>query len=277
MAQQVITQSKVVPAAQYRDPSLMQSLWWNVTDALIITRRNLTYYVRLPQLLVFSTIQPVMFLLLFAYVFGGAIQTQNGNYINFLLPGIIVQTAMFGGSVAAVGLAEDLKKGLIDRFRSLPMARSAVLAGRTLADTVRNIFVVLLMIGVGHIIGFRFQNGFLNAVAAVVLVIAFGHVFSWIFAFIGMMVKDPETAQVAGFIWVFPLVFASSIFVPTETMPELLQIFAENQPVSIVANVVRGLMIGTPHDSVWLAIAWLTGIYVIFVPLSVWQYRRSAN
>lgn len=272
MSEQVLTQ----PRTQSHDtPSLFQHFVWNITDALVITRRNLMYYIRLPQLLVFSTIQPVMFLLLFAYVFGGAIATPNGSYINYLLPGIIVQTVLFGGTATTIGLAEDLSKGLIDRFRSLPMARSAVLAGRTIADSVRNTFVVVLMIVVGYIIGFRFQNSLIPTLGALAIVILFGHVMSWVSANIGLLVKDPETAQVAGFIWIFPMVFASSIFVPPSTMPRALQVFAENQPVSVIATVVRDLMLDIPTDDVWKALAWLAAIWLVFMPLAVTQYRRN--
>lgn len=250
---------------------------WNFTDTLVIARRNLLHYVRLPQLLIFSFVQPVMFVLLFAYVFGGAINTPNGDYINYLLPGILVQTVVFGGIQTTIGLADDLRKGLVDRFRSLPMARSAVLAGRTLADSVRNLLIVLVMIGVGYIIGFRFQDGLASALAAIGLLVVFGHVMSWIFATIGILVKDPEAAQAAGFLWVFPLVFASSIFVPVETMPDALQVFAENQPISLTANLVRALVLGGPTDDVWKVIAWMLAIFAVFVPLAINVYRRSAN
>lgn len=250
-------------------------LWWNVTDTFIIAWRNLIRYRRLPQLLVFSTIQPVMLLLLFTFVFGGAIQTPGVDYINFLVPGILVQTVLFGATQTSVGLAEDLSKGMIDRFRSLPMARAAVMAGRTLADTIRNVFVVLLMIGVGYLIGFRFQDGFLSAVLAIALVVLFGHAFSWISAFIGLVTREPETAQVAGTIWIFPLVFASSAFVPVETMPDWLRAFAEVQPISVTVNAIRALTLGGEKTAVWQTIAWMAGIMFVFVPLAVWQYRRS--
>ena len=174
-------------------------LRWIVSDALTVTKRNLITYTRLPQLLVFSTIQPVMFVLLFAYVFGGAIQTQ-GAYVQFLIPGIMVQTVAFGSTATGVGLADDLGKGLIDRFRSLPMARSAVLAGRTLSDSVRNLFVILLMLGVGYAIGFRIQTNVASAALAVVIALFFGFAFCWISATIGMSVGNVETAQVSSFI-----------------------------------------------------------------------------
>lgn len=193
-------------------------IYWTVSDAIVVTLRNLLRYIRLPQLLVFSTIQPVMFVLLFSYVFGGAIDVGEVDYIDFLLPGIFIQAAIFGSTQTGVGMAYDLKKGMIDRFRSLPMARSAVLGGPILADAMRITFVVLLMTGVGSAIGFRFHDGAANAVAVIALAVLFGMTFSWVSAFLGIVVKDVETAQVAGFIWVFPLVFISSVFVPVRTM-----------------------------------------------------------
>ena len=251
------------------------SLSWAVNDALAMTRRNLLRYVRVPNLLVFSTIQPVMFVLLFTYVFGGAVRIPSGSYKDFLLPGILVQTVIFGSTQTGVGLADDLSRGMIDRFRSLPMARSAVLAGRTLSDTVRNLFVVLLMIGVGLLIGFRFHAGFIAAVGAIVLAVLFGLAFSWISAFIGMAVRDVESAQTAGFIWIFPLVFASAVFVPVATMPGWLQSFARVNPVTNTAEAVRALCQGGPTAShVLHALAWVVGILLVFVPLSVRRYRR---
>jgi ABC transporter DrrB family efflux protein len=251
------------------------SLTWAVSDALAMTWRNLLRYVRVPNLLVFSTIQPVMFVLLFTYVFGGAVRIPSGSYKDFLLPGILVQTVIFGSTQTGVGLADDLSRGMIDRFRSLPMARSAVLAGRTLSDTVRNLFVVLLMIGVGLLIGFRFHAGFVAAVGAIVLAVLFGLAFSWISAFIGMAVRDVESAQTAGFIWIFPLVFASAVFVPVSTMPGWLQSFARVNPVTNAAEAVRALCQGGPTAThVLHALAWITGILLVFVPLSVRRYRR---
>jgi ABC-2 type transport system permease protein/oleandomycin transport system permease protein len=259
----------------------LRKLAWNLTDTWVVAGCNLIRYVRLPQLLVFSTIQPVMFVLLFNYVFGGAIRLPEGvsNYINYLIPGILIQTVLFGATQTTVGLAEDLSRGMIDRFRSLPMARSAVLAGRTLADSIRNVFVVLLMLGVGALIGFRFQDGLAAALGAVALVVLFGFAFSWISALIGLVTKDPETAQVAGFIWIFPLVFASSAFVPIQTMPGWLRAFAEVQPISVTVDAVRYLTLGGAAggsvDSVWRALLWIAGILLVFVPLAVAQYRRS--
>lgn len=251
---------------------------WSQTfsDISQMTKRNLLRYVRLPQLLVFSTIQPVMFVLLFAYVFGGAIRTPGTNYINYLIPGIIVQSVIFGSVQTGVGLAEDLSKGIIDRFRSLPMSRSAVLAGRTLADTVRNIFVVILMTLVGVIIGFRFQTGIGEIILATVITILFGFAFSWISATIGLLVKEVETAQVAGFIWIFPLVFASSIFVPVETMPNWLQAFAKVNPITVTVNAVRKLSLGGDVAVSFIqSFLWILAILAIFVPLAIRIYRRT--
>lgn len=260
--------------------SPLRRLAWTVSDTLVMAKRNLLRYLRLPQLLVFSTVQPIMFVLLFAFVFGGAISTPGVDYINYLIPGILVQTVLFGASQTTVGLADDLAHGMVDRFRSLPMARSAVLAGRTLADSARNVFVVLLMLGVGALIGFRFEGGVLASAGAVALVVGFGFAFSWISALIGLVVKDTETAQVAGFIWIFPLVFASSAFVPVQTMPGWLQAFAEVQPISVTVNAVRyltsdGVAPGTAASDVGLALLWVAGILAAFVPLAVAQYRRS--
>ncbi len=244
-------------------------------DTFVMTKRNLLRYSRLPQLLVFSTIQPVMFVLLFAYVFGGAIAVGDLDYIDYLIPGIIVQVVVFGSNNTGVGLADDLSRGLIDRFRSLPMARPAVLAGRTLADTVRNIFVVLLMLGVGTLIGFDFHNGPLAAIAAIMLTLFFGFAFCWIAALLGMIVKDAETVQVAGFVWVFPLVFASSMFVSVESMPGWLQVFVKVNPVTATVDTVRALSLGGPvTPSLWKCLAWIGGILVVFGPIAVWRYRN---
>lgn len=246
-----------------------------LTDILVMIKRNLLRYKRLPQLVVFTFIQPVMFVLLFAYVFGGAIQTSSGSYINYLLPGILVQTVLFGAMQTGVGLADDLSKGMIDRFRSLPMARSAVLAGRTISEMVRNLFVVLLMTAVGFLIGFRIENGIGPFILAVLFTVLFGFAFSWISATIGLAVKNVETAQSAGFIWVFPLAFASSIFVPIESMKSGIRTFAEYNPISYVVNVVRGLSLGTEiGNDLWYALAWIIGILIVFIPLSVRLYRK---
>jgi len=251
---------------------------WNFTDTWIVMRRNLKQLFRQPQLMIFATIQPVMFLLLFTYVFGGAIRfATGGDYISFLLPGVIIQTIIFASTNTTVGLSVDLSKGMIDRFRSLPMSRAAVLAGRTVADTVRGTITITIMMVAGYVIGFRFEN-WGTGLLGILLAIAFGHAFTWIGATIGLYVKDPEAAQVAGFIWMFPLTFASSIFVPTMTMPDWLRVFAENQPVSVVANAVRDLMTGTVNpDDITVALLWIIGVIAVFMPLAVWQYAKVAS
>ncbi len=255
--------------------SLGTQVRWTVSDTLVMAQRNLLKYVRLPQLLVFSTIQPVMFILLFNYVFGGAIRVPGVNYIDFLLPGIFAQTVIFGATQTGVGLADDLSRGMIDRFRSLPMARSAVLGGRILADTARNLFVVLLMIAAGSAIGFRFHDGLLSALAVPILAVLFGVPFSWVTAYIGISARDIESAQLASFIWVFPLTFISSVFVPVETMPGWLQAYAKISPVTVTVNALRALCLGGPVATpLGQSLAWIVGLQLAFVPLAVRRYRR---
>ncbi len=278
-----------------------------VKDTFVLVKRNVLKNVRLPQLLVFATIQPVMFLLLFNYVFGGSIglalpPAANGQYINWLLPGLLIQVATFGASQTAIGLTDDLKNGVIDRFRSLPMARSAVLAGRTIADLARNAFVIGLMLLVGTLIGYRPGTSWLGLLAGFGVALAFAFAFSWAMATMGLLVKDPETAQIAGFLPLFPLVFASSVFTPTDTMPAWLRAFADHQPITVVANAIRGLTLGrealadvtyglggatvtqdalasapTVSSQVWLAMIWVAGILLVFAPLAVRMYRRAVD
>jgi len=249
-----------------------------VTDTMIVTERNLVRLTRAPDLVLAFTVQPVMFLLLFVYVFGGAIVTPGYEYKDFLLPGIIVQNIAFGGFVTALGLNEDVKKGLIDRFRSLPMARPAVLAGRTLADVFTNALSVAVLLGTGLIIGFSFQASFIEIIGGLGLLLLFGYAFSWVFAWLGLLVSSPEAANSVGFIAVFPLTFVSSAFVPPESMPGALQWFAEVNPFSIVVNAMRALWIGGPAgNNVWGAVVWSLVILVIFAPLAVQRYRRTAS
>jgi ABC transporter DrrB family efflux protein len=262
------------------------SLLQAVTDTLVMTQRNLLRNIRLPQLLLSATAQPVMFLLLFTFVFGGAIaETLPGDleYIQFLMPGLLIQIAAFGAGQTALGLTEDLQNGVIDRFRALPMARSALLGGRTLADLVRNAGVLTLMLIVGFGIGFRYETSFLRFLAGVGLGLLFAYSLSWVMAAIGLKVKTPEAAQSAVFLPVFPLVFASSVFLPTETMPDWLRTFAENQPITIVSNALRGLMLGpevmpagtSVAGSVGWALVWIAGITAVFSVLAVRIYRRA--
>ncbi len=249
-----------------------------VSDTLVIAERNLVRLTRAPDLLVAFTIQPVMFVLLFVYVFGGAIVTPGYSYEDFLLPGIIVQNIAFGGFVTALGLNEDLHKGLIDRFRSLPMARPAVLAGRTLADVVTNALSVVVLVLTGLLIGFQFDASPLEILAGFGLLLLFGYAFSWVFAFLGMIVSSPEAANSVGFLAVFPLTFISSAFVPVDSMPSALAWFADINPFTIVVNAMRHLWIGAPAgDNVWGAVVWAFVILAIFAPLAVSRYRRAAG
>lgn len=251
-----------------------------VRHTLVLTRRNLLRNVRLPQLLVFATVQPVMFLLLFNYVFGGALHAgggAGGRYIDFLLPGLLVQTAVFGATQTTLGLTEDLASGAVDRFRSLPIARTSVLAGRTMADLCRNLFVVILMGAVGTALGFRLGGSIVGGAAAVALVVLFGFAFSWVMASVGLAVKNAEAAQAAGFLVAFPLTFASSVFVPDSSMPSWLQVFTNHQPVTLAVGAARDLMGGTsPGVHLVESIAWCIGMLVVFIPLAVRLYRRAA-
>jgi len=245
-----------------------------VGDSLVILRRNLQRFRRQPEMLAGYTIQPIMFVLLFVYVFGGSIRTGM-DYVDFLIPGILVQNITFGGALTAVGLVEDLNKGLIDRFRSLPMARSAVLTGRTLADVVVNILMAVIVIVVGLIVGFSFNSTVVHVLYGLVLLLLFGYGFSWLFALIGLVSTSAENAQQFGFILIFPLTFISSAFVPVDNMPAALQAFAEVNPFTITVDAMRHLFVGTPAgNSVWGATLWSIGLIVVFAPLAVLKYRR---
>jgi len=248
-----------------------------VSDTLVLAERNLVRLPRSPDLLIGFTIQPVMFVLLFAFVFGGAISTPGFDYVDFLIPGIIVQNTAFGGFVTALGLAEDLTKGLIDRFRSLPTSRASVLAGRTLADVVTNSVSIVVLVGTGLIIGFSFSTGALEIIGGFALLLLFGYAFSWIFALIGMSVSSPEAANGIGFTIIFPITFISSAFVPVDSMPGALQKFAEINPITIVVDAMRALWLGVPAgDNVWGAVVWCLALIAIFAPLAVRKYRRTA-
>jgi ABC transporter DrrB family efflux protein len=249
-----------------------------VTDTLVIAERNLIRLPRAPELLLAFTVQPIMFLLLFRYVFGGAIKTPGYSYADFLIPGIIVQNIAFGGFVTALGLNEDLHKGLIDRFRSLPMARPAVLAGRTLADVVTNALSATILIITGLLIGFSFHTSVWEAIAGFGLLLLFGYAFSWVFAFVGMLTSTPEAANSVAFIAVFPLTFISSAFVPVQSMPEVLRGFAEVNPFTVMVDAMRSLWLGAPAgNNVWGAIAWALVIMALFAPLAVARYRRAVG
>jgi ABC transporter DrrB family efflux protein len=254
--------------------TLRNRLYWGASDIWAVTQRNLIAYTRIPEAMVFSSIQPIMFVLLFVYVFGGAVSTPGFRYVDFIMPGIFVQTVCFGAVTTGIGLADDLGKGLIERFRSLPMARSAVLAGRTTADLCRNVFVVLLMTVVGVAVGFRSSTGFFSFMAGVFILLAFAYALSWAFAVIGLAARNAESAQAMAFPLLFPLTFASSAFVPVRSMPGWLQAFAEHQPVTVVVDACRNLMVGG-SGSPLKALLWTIGMLVVLVPLAVRKYRKA--
>jgi ABC transporter DrrB family efflux protein len=271
-------------------PAIQRSPARALGDIAVITRRNLLYTVRLPQVLVLSSIMPVIFIVMFTYVFGGAVQqalppAAAGSYVNWLVPGLLAQFALFGGSGTASGLAEDLTNGVIDRFRSLPMTGAAVLAGRTLSDLVRSAVTLTMMLAVGLVIGFRPQTGFGGLLGALVVGLAFGYAWSWVMALLGLLVRTAEAVQAATYLVVFPLAFTSSVFVPTQTMPGWLQPFAANQPVTVATNALRGLVLGqgglppgrTVAGQVALALLWAAAITAVFAPLAVRAYRRTVR
>jgi ABC transporter DrrB family efflux protein len=256
----------------------------------VLMRRSLLANLRLPDVLLLSTIQPVMFMLMFLYVFGGAIETAlppaaRGSYVNWLIPGILAQSAVFGAAPTAYGLHNDRATGVIDRFRSLPMAPSAVLAGRTLADLTRSAAILLLQLGVGFALGFRWQSGLPGLLAGVCLALAFGYASSWVMAVLGLAVRSTEAIQAAVYLVVFPFTLVSSVFLPTGTMPGWLQAFADRQPVTVLANALRGLMLGDaalpPGRSViaetLAAGGWTAAVLVVFAPLAVRVYRHSVT
>ena len=268
-------------------PSITTRALLSFLDSLVVARRNLMQIVRIPAVLVFELVQPVMFVLLFRYVFAGNIANVPpeivalGGYVVFLMPGIIVQNAIFGATTTAIGIAEDLKSGLVDRFRSLPMARSAMLAGRATSDLIKNFILLLVVIGIGYLVGFSFQNGFLNALAMIVLVMAVSFAFSWVMAAIALWVKKLEAVQAAAFTGIFPLVFISSALVPIEGMASWLQVFARNNPITHWANLARyfavgeySTMGGTPEQLILWSALWIVGLLAVFMPLSIRLYSR---
>jgi ABC-2 type transport system permease protein len=253
----------------------VSSLALTLSDTLVLARRNLMRIPRQPDLLIAYTIQPVMFTLLFVYVFGGAIQTPGFDYVDFLMPGIIVQSIAFGGFVTALGLSEDVQKGLIDRFRSLPMSRAAVLTGRTSSDVVLNCLSLVVLLTVGFAAGFNFIDASAGEVVlGIVLLLLLGYAFSWIFALVGLFSSTPETANSIGFTLIFPLTFASSVFVPADSMPDGLRQFAEANPFTTISDAMRSLWIGTPANTdVWMSFVWCFVLIAIFAPLAVGRYR----
>jgi ABC transporter DrrB family efflux protein len=254
-----------------------QRIRFGISDTLSLTRRDLLIWLRNPSFIFFTIIQPVMFVLLFRYVFGGAIPVKvPGGYVNFLMPGIIAQSAAFASFGTAISLARQLQKGVIDRFRAMPMARSAVLLGRLASDTVRLVVTVLVILAVGYAVGFRFENGIVPAVLMVILGIVFGVTICTISAYVGLAIKDEESVGSFGLVWLFPLTFISAAFVPVASMPGWLQAFAKNQPVTTVIDEMRSLALGGPlAEHAWQSALWLAGIVAVFVPLAVRAYRRA--
>jgi ABC transporter DrrB family efflux protein len=247
-------------------------------DTVGVAKRNLLRIVRTPQLLVIGALQPALLLVLFRYVLGGAIRVPGGSYVDYVVPAIFLEAVLIGGMTTSIGLAQDLKSGIIDRFRSLPMARSAVLAGRTLADLSRSLLSLAIMIGLGLLVGFRFHASAGSILAGMALIIVFGYAFSWMYATIGLATKDPETAQVAGILPFFILMFASNAIVPVATMPSWLQGFARNQPLSVTVAAVRALLEGGPAAHwVWQSLAWSAGIFIVFFAIALHLYRNSTG
>jgi ABC transporter DrrB family efflux protein len=266
----------------------MSAIALAATDGWVVAKRNLTKIKRVPDLLIFSTIQPIMFVLLFAYVFGGSIQIAGVNYREYLMAGIFTQTVAFGAAITSIGLAEDLQKGVIDRFRSLPMSRAAVLIGRTTSDLLNNVLVVVVMSVCGLLVGWRIHTDALHGAAGFLLLFAFGYAMSWVSATIGLSVKSVEVAQSAGFIWLFPLTFLSNAFISTARLAAPLQKVADWNPISSIVLGLRDLWGNSPtgvqrghgfpaHHPLLLSVLWIAGILVVFLPLSVAKYRRAAS
>lgn len=265
------------PAGPDGAGGVLSGIRWAIFDAGVLTKRNLQVWLRTPAYIMFTVIQPIMFMLLFRYVFGGSIHVPGarGGYVNYLLPGIIGQTTCFTSFGTAITLARQLKEGTIDRLRSLPIARSAVLVGRLGADLVRLAVTMLILIGTGYLVGFRFDNGVGPAIGMFLLALVIGLAVACVSAFTGLAIRDEESVQAFGFIWVFPLTFVSSAFVPIANMPGWLQAFANNQPLTILIDQLRALAIGGPlvtHG--WQSALWLAGIFVVFGYLAVRAYKR---
>lgn len=255
--------------------SVVERVRWEIADGFAMTWRNLLTLARVPQLVVFATIQPILFVIMFRYVFGGSISVPGVRYVDYLMPGIFLQTVAFGAISTGIGLAEDMGKGLVERFRSLPMARSAVLAGRTTSDLIRNVFVILLMVAMGVLVGFRTHAGVVPFLGGLLVLLLFGFALSWVFALIGLSVRNAESAQAASFPLTLPLVFASSAFVQVSTMPGWLQAFAKHQPVTVAVDAMRRCVLGGPTTTLVLqSLAWSIGIVAVFAPLAIARYRR---
>ena len=260
------------------------------SDSVTIAKRNVIKIKRVPDVLIFSTLSPIMFVLLFAYIFGSAIEVpgMSGGYREFLIAGIFAQSVVFGATFTGLGLAEDMQKGIIDRFRSLPMAPSAVLVGRTISDVVINVVSLVVMSLTGLVVGWRIRGSFLDAVLAYVLLLLFAYAISWIMAVVGLLVRAPEVFNNASFMVIFPLTFLANTFVPLENLPTALRIFAEWNPVSAVTQATRELFGNTspmaPQSDAWsmrhpvvTTLAWVVIILVVFIPLALRQYKRTVS
>lgn len=249
-----------------------------ITDTLVLTERGLRHIPRIPEQLIFATVNPIIFVLLFRYVFGGAILTPGMSYTDYLMAGILVQTVAFGAVNSGVGLAEDMERGLVDRFRSLPMAPSAVLSGRILADVVRNSLIILVGVLIGLAVGFRPTAGVAGWAGAIALLLLVSLTFSWISSLIGLLVRNAEGVQSANYIWLLPLTFAGSAFVPTESMPTGLRMFAEYQPITVIVDAVRGFLLEQPLEwRGWGAFAWCFLIVAICAPIAVRKFHHRAT
>ena len=266
----------------------MSTLTKTLVDGGVVAQRNLIKVKRVPDLLVFTTLSPIMFVLLFAYVFGSAIEVPFANYREFLIAGIFAQTVIFGATLTGAGLADDMQKGIIDRFRSLPMSRAAVLVGRTASDVLNNVIVLVVMSLTGLLVGWRIRSSFLDAVLGYVLLLLFAYAFSWVMAWIGLLVPSVEVINNASFIVIFPLTFISNAFVPSDGLPTVLRVFAEWNPVSSLVQAARELFGNYPPEApvpdawplqnpVLYSLVWVAILLVVFVPLSVAQYKRAAS
>jgi ABC-2 type transport system permease protein len=259
-----------------------------IADGATVAKRNLIKIKRVPDILVFSTISPIMFILLFAYVFGSAIEVQGTNYREFLIPGIFAQTVIFGATLTGAGMADDIKKGIIDRFRSLPMSRSAVLIGRTGSDLANNVLIILVMSVTGLLVGWRIRSSVGEAIGGFLLLLVFAYAISWIMAWVGLLVPSPEVVNNASFVVIFPLTFIANTFVPTNNFPAPLKFVANWNPVSSVTQAARDLFGNTPatvprpdywslQHPVLYTLGWIVLLLLIFVPLSVRQYKKAAS
>ncbi len=277
-------QTLEAPLADVRAPGLVKAL----ADGAVVAKRNLIKIKRVPDLLVFSTIQPIIFILLFAYVFGSAIHPAGISYREFLVPGIFTQTVIFGATITGAGLAEDMQKGIIDRFRSLPMSSSAVLVGRTTSDVLNNVLVIAIMSGTGLIVGWRIRSSVGEAIGGFLLLLAFAYAFSWIMATVGLMVPSPEVVNNAAFMIIFPLTFIANTFVPSANLPSVLKAFADWNPISSLTQASRQLFGNTGtaplphspwslHHPIIYTLIWIVGLLAVFVPLAVRQYKRAAS